>query len=860
MTNTYLQRIPTALDAIFRPKTVAVIGAKDTAPSVGRTIMMNLISGKFPGKIIPVNPKRTEVCGLPCIPSVVDAHEPIDLAIIVVPAPHVLEVMQSCVAVGVKSAIVIAAGFKESGPEGQRLEVAVADAARAGGIRMIGPNCLGVMNPSYGLNASFGRGMPKAGSLAFISQSGAMCAAVLDWSLSDGIGFSAFVSIGSMADVGWSDLIEYFGEDTATKGILMYMETIGDPRAFLNAASTVALDKPIIVIKPGRSPEAAKAAASHTGALVGSDAVFDAACERAGVLRVDTVSELFEIADVLSLQPRSKGPRLAVVTNAGGPAVLATDAAVQHGVEMAHLSEKTIETLSSFLPPAWSHSNPVDILGDADPERYKKAVDVVVHDKQVDGVLIVLTPQDMTDPTKTAENIGTSISSTQKPIIASWMGGNGVAEGRKILSRSRISSFEYPDDAAWSFATLWKHSKNMDAFCVPPRWRPFATQEEVAARVAKAKELIHTAAAERRSILSERESKQLLKAYGVPVVEAFLAKSGDEAVKIAERIGYPVVVKIESSVITHKSNVQGVRLRLSDRKAVRDAFTSIKQRVTEGYGPEAFGGVTVQKMVETRGVELIVGSSIDSQFGPVILFGAGGVYVEALHDEVLGLPPLNAAQARRMIEKTKVSKVLSNPRGEAKVPLEPIEDLLMALSELVLEVPEVAECDMNPVLASSTGVLTLDARIVLSIPSIQVTPSCRPYPMEYVKNVELTGGGKAVIRPVRAEDCGMMMEFHERLSTSPEYKKTFDNALFAGRLVPEELVRLCWSHFDRRSVLVVETEAGQRCLAGICVLDRPPGQSGTLWTAIDERFSPKGARDLLLTHIRAVAEAENVVL
>ena len=860
MTNTSRLPFANGLDAFFRPKTVAVIGAKDTLPSVGRTIVMNLISGKFPGQILPVNPKRTEVCGLPCIPSVLDAHEPIDLAIIVVPAVHVLEVMNSCVAVGVKAAIVIAAGFKESGPEGQRLEVAVADAARAGGVRMIGPNCLGIMNPGYGLNASFGRGMPYAGSLAFISQSGAMCTAVLDWSLSEEIGFSSFVSIGSMADVGWADLIEYFGDDPSTKGILMYMETIGDPRSFLSAASHVALEKPIIVIKPGRSPEAAKAAASHTGALVGSDAVFDAACERAGILRVDTVAEVFDIAEVLSRQPRPKGPRLAVVTNAGGPAVLATDAAMKHGAQMATLSEKTVARLTSFLPQAWSHSNPVDILGDADPERYQKAVDAVLEDKQVDGVLVILTPQDMTDPTKTAENLKKFVQVSQKPMLASWMGGESVAQGRHVFASAGIPVFEYPDDAAWSFATMWRHSKSMNAVCTPPRWRPFTSPEGVKERVTKAREIIHGAVAERRSFLSERESKVLLKVYGIPVVEAFLAKSRDEAAAIADRIGYPVVVKVESPVITHKSDVGGVRLRLMDRESVREAFSSIKQRVTEGYGVEAFFGVTVQKMVETRGVELIIGSSIDRQFGPILLFGAGGVYVEAFHDEALGLPPLNSIYARKMIEKTKVSKILTNPRGAAKVPLEPIEDLLIALSELVLELPEVAECDLNPILASSSGVLALDARIILSIPNVQVSSACRPYPIEYVKRVDLIGGGSAILRPVRTEDCVMIEELHERLSASVSYRAIFDNPMFVGRLVPEELIRLCWGGFDRRAMFVAECEDGQKCLAGVCVLQRHHNGKGDVWTAIDERYSSKGVLEALLVHVASVAEQEGVDL
>ena len=847
------------LDAIFRPKTVAVIGAKDTPGSVGRTILLNLIAGGGVPSIIPVNPHRTEVCGLPCIPSVEQSKEPVDLAVIVVPAANVLDVMNSCARAKVKAAIVIAAGFKEAGPEGLRLETAVADAAKEAGIRMIGPNCLGVMNPHVGLNASFGGGMPHKGQLAFISQSGAMCTAVLDWSLAAGIGFSSFVSIGSMADVGWPDLIEYFGEDAATTGILMYMETVGDPRAFLSVAGRVACHKPIIVIKPGRTPEAAKAAASHTGALVGSDAVFDAACERSGIVRVDTVSELFDLAEVLSSRRRRlSGPRLAVVTNAGGPAVLATDAIVEHGAQMATLAEKTIEELSTFLPAAWSRSNPVDILGDADPERYAKAVEIVAKDAHVDGVLAVLTPQAMTDPTKTSERLCSAVLPPQKPILASWMGGHAVEEGRRILASSGIPCFEYPDEAAWSFAAMWRRSGLMKMFHTPPRWRPCPSKTQVETRIAKAREILYKAVGEKRSFLSERESKQLLKLYGIPVVEALLARSSDEAVSLADRIGYPVVLKIESPKISHKSDVGGVALGLADKATVRKAFTAIKQRVVDQYGPEGFSGITVQKMVAVKGIELIVGSSIDPQFGPVVLFGSGGIYVEAFKDNSLGLPPLNSTLARRMIEKTKISNVLLSPRGGAPVPLEPIEDLLIALSELVLELPEVAECDMNPVLASSSGVFCLDARIVISLPTFRVTPACGPYHVEYMKDVQLSDGRSITIRPVRTEDGALIADFHAQLSTQPDYKKVFASELFSKKMPLDALMLLCWGASDRMVVLVADSEEGQRSFAGLCVLFRNPSGELASWAAVDERYPREEVEKALLSQAEAVADREGL--
>jgi len=457
----FIVRYPQPLDAVFLPRSIALIGAKDNLGSVGRTIMLNLMNGAFKGNLYPVNPKRNEVFGLKSYPNIASVPEKIDLAVIVTPAQTVPDLVEQCVDAEVKAAIIISAGFKELGEEGLLLEKEILKRAQKGNMRIIGPNCLGVMNPIYGMNATFAKGMALPGNLAFISQSGAMCTAVLDWSLEERVGFSAFVSIGSMADVDWGDLIDYLGGDEATHTILIYMETIGDPRSFLSAAREIALEKPIIVIKPGRSAEAAQAAASHTGSLAGSDEVFEAAMERAGVLRVNSISELFHMASVLGRQPRPKGPKLAIVTNAGGPSVLATDATVINGAQVAKIEASSIEKLDQFLPSAWSHANPVDILGDASAETYAKTIDVLAHDSENDGILVILSPQDMTDPVKTAESMRSYAHLKDRPILASWMGGSFVRKGIEILNSSHIPTFEYPDDAAWSFATMWKHSQNL---------------------------------------------------------------------------------------------------------------------------------------------------------------------------------------------------------------------------------------------------------------------------------------------------------------------------------------------------------------------------------------------------------------
>jgi len=703
----YMENNKSELRKFFSPQSVAVIGAKDELGSVGRTLMVNLTSDGFAGTVFPVSPKHTTVLGHRCYPSVIEIEEPIDLAIIVVPARVVPEVLRGCGQAKITTAIIISAGFKESGPEGKKLEKEVVKIAKEGGIRVIGPNCLGVMNPHVGFNGTFAGRLALPGSLALLSQSGAMCTAVLDWSLFEEVGFSAFVSIGSMADVGWADLIDYFGSDPATKAILMYMETVEEPERFLVAAKAVAQKKPIIVIKPGRTKEAAKAAASHTGAIVGSDAVFDAVCEKAGVLRVETMNELFDMAEILERQPYPTGPNIAIVTNAGGPGVLATDAAVRCGASMAKLSKETIDSLNRCLPAAWSHGNPVDLIGDADPERYERAVEAVMKDKGVDGLLVILTPQEMTDPLGCAKSLERFSYSTSKPLFTSWMGGVSVNEAKRALIKIGLPCFGYPEEAVWSFSTLWNHSQALGL--LTDGSTPSSSEEVVAERKQKATLIIEQAYKEKRDLLSEFESKEILTAYDLPIVKTIRATTSDEAVIAAEEIGYPVVMKIDSHRVIHKAKAGGVALNLTDRTAVQSAFIGME----EVFDRAEFLGVTVQKMISLKGVELIVGSSTDPQFGPAILFGAGGRYVEALGDQTLALPPLTQRSARRMIEKTKGSKAVEFDYGGEY--LEKIEVLLIRFSEMILELPAISECDINPVLATASGLLCLDARMVLSI-------------------------------------------------------------------------------------------------------------------------------------------------
>jgi acetyltransferase len=670
------------LDAIFAPKSVAVIGATERAGSVGRTILWNLISTPFGGTVYPVNPTRASILGIKAYKSIKDIPEKVDLAVIVTPASSVPGIISDCADIGVKGVVVISAGFKETGPKGVELERQLMEQARRGGIRIVGPNCLGVMNPITGVNATFANSMARPGNIGFISQSGALCTAVLDWSFSENVGFSAFVSIGSMLDVGWGDLIYYLGDDPHTQAIVIYMESIGDARGFLSAAREVALVKPIIVIKPGRTAGAARAAASHTGSLTGSDEVLDAAFRRSGVLRVNDIADLFHMAEVLAKQPRPKGPRLTIVTNAGGPGVLATDALITEGGELTEISPEAMQTYNEFLPATWSHNNPIDIIGDAEPERYAKALETAAHDPNSDGMLVILTPQSMTDPTKTAEALKPYAHIEGKPVLASWMGGSMVAAGQEILNRYNIPTFSYPDTAARIFNNMWRYAYNLRSIYETPLPTDSVGQgpdRELA------REIIDGVRKTGRTILTEFESKRLLAAYGIPIVDTRIARSEDEAVKLAGEIGFPVVLKLYSETVTHKTDVGGVQLNLRDGDAVKRAYNAIATSVKEKVGAEHFLGVTVQPMIKLEGYEIILGSSIDSQFGPVLLFGTGGQLVEVFKDRSLALPPLNTTLARRMMEQTKIYKALKGVRGRKSVDMAALEQLMVRFSQLIAE-------------------------------------------------------------------------------------------------------------------------------------------------------------------------------
>jgi acetyltransferase len=840
------------LQRMLRPKIVALIGATETENSVGRTLAENLrIFGQH---FYPINPKRKTVLGIRAFPKIADIPAPVDLAVIATPAVTVPDIVSQCQKTGVPGAVIISAGFREVGTEGIRLENEIF--ARRGRMRIIGPNCLGVMIPSLKLNATFASQMAMPGKVAFISQSGALCTAVLDWSLKAKVGFSTFLSIGSMLDVGWGDLIDYLADDVMTRSILIYMESIGDARSFLSAAREVALTKPVIVIKAGRTDAAAKAVASHTGTLTGNDAVLETAFRRVGILRVNTIQDLFEMAEVLSKQPRPPGPRLAVVTNAGGPAVLATDMLVAEGGEIAALSETSLTQLNAFLPSHWSRNNPIDVLGDADSNRYKKAIEIVAADPNNDGILAIVTPQGVTDTTAIAKELANQKNFRGKPILASWMGADQAAEGIATLNAGGIPTFSYPDAAARSFCYMWRYSENLRSL--------YETPALVAEGIGQgqADTLIENAQKNNRTLLTEHESKEILEAYGIPTVKTIIARSAEEAVQVGAGLGGKVVLKLYSEIVTHKTDVGGVKLNLGRASEIRQAYHEIEKSVR--HIPGAFLGVVVEPMIQTDGYELILGSSIDPQFGPVLLFGSGGQLVEIMKDYALGLPPLNATLARRLMERTRIFAALKGIRGRAPINLPQLESVLVRFSLLVAQEQRIKEIDINPLVASPDQILALDARIVLHDPGAKDLPrlAIRPYPQQYSSNWKLRDGTTITIRPIRPEDEPLMVKFHGTLSEETVHFRYFQHSTLETRTEHQRLTRICFNDYDREIALVAvrqDPTTMQHEIIGVGRLIRVRGvDEGEFAIVLSDKFQRQGLGTRLLQLLVQVGKQEGL--
>jgi acetyltransferase len=793
------------LDSIFSPKSVAVIGASEKPDSIGTLALRNLIDGGYTGKIYPINLHYHTLAGLHCYKKLNEIAGEVEMAMIATPAPTVPNLIRECVEKGVKGAVILSAGFIERGAEGAEYERQVFERAK-GKLRIIGPNSLGVMRSASNLNASFAANKVKPGRVAFISQSGAFCNAVLDWSVQENVGFSHFISVGSMLDVGWGELIGYLGDDGQTKSILIYMETIDNVREFLSAARETALSKPIIVIKGGRTQAAAQASLSHTGILAGSDEVLDAAFRRVGVLRVNKIAELFYMAELLGKQPRPNGKRLTIVTNAGGPAVLATDALIADGGELASLSPELLDQLDQVLPPYWSRQNPLDIIGDADTARYAKTIEIAAKNPNSDGMLVILTPQFSTDPLKTAQWLVDFSKTYRKPLLASWMGGRIVQAGTELLNTSNVATFLYPDTAVQLFNYMWRYDYTLRSIYETPMLDEKSEVEEL--KSDKVKAIIDTVHQNQRTILTEVESKQVLRIYALPVDETVVADNADEAVGIADKMGYPVAVKLYSYEITHKREVGGVKLNVHSADEVRQAYQEIERAVTAKAGADKFEGVTVQPMFTTEGYEVIIGSKIDPQFGQVLLFGAGGQLVEVYKDFAVGLPPLTSTLARRMMERTAIynNALIQLPE---KTLIE-LEQILVRFSYLVAEQNWIQEIDINPLLVTPEGITALDARMILhssstpedALPKLAI----QPYPKQYVQEWQLKDGTPVLIRPIRAEDEPTVRAFHETLSDRSVYFRYLHPLKLSQRVSHERLTRICFLDYDREMALVVVKE------------------------------------------------------
>ena len=844
------------LDKIFRPRSVAVIGASEKPGSIGSALMRNLIEGGFDGSILPINPRHPQVHGVSAYPSISDAGLVVDLAIVATPIATVPGVVRECVKAGVGGAVVISAGGRETGDEGRAVEASIKKEASAGGLRLIGPNCLGVICPGRGLNASFSIGMPQGGKLAFVSQSGAICTAILDLSPKENFGFSYFVSIGSMLDVDVGDLIDYLGSDRDVASILLYVESLSNFRKFMSAARAVSRLKPIVVLKAGRSPAGTQAAASHTGAMAGEDAVYDAAFKRAGIVRVDTIGELFDCAELMAKQPRPLGPRLALVTNAGGPGVMAADALSNYGLEPAPLRPETIDRLNQILPSSWSHRNPVDILGDASPDRYARALEICVSAQEVDGVLVILTPQAMTDPTKVAETLCGAFTRSHFPVFASWMGGLNVERGNEILNRAGIPTYETPEQAIRAFMYMYEYSRNLEMLQeIPPRLsRTLRFERE------RARGLIDEGLGRQSRVLTEPESKQLLAAYGIPVNSIRVAASAAEAARLAGDMGYPLVMKVLAPEILHKTEANGVKLDLRSESEVLEAYEEIVEGA-RAYRPEAnLIGVSLQPMIVRPDYELLLGAKTDENYGPVILFGMGGIFAEVLKDRAIALPPLNVVLARRLMEGTRVYSLLKGYRNLPAADLALLEEMIVRLSHLLVDFPEIEELDMNPVIVSDGKPTVADARVLLH-PAATASPNhlvISPYPEQY-ESAEVTSGGLSVlVRPIKPEDAPLLVDLFNTLSRTSIYYRFFG----ALKALPHSLlVRFTQVDYDRAIDLVAmeeDGEGGERMLGAARVFTDPDGKRAEFAILVGDPWQGRGVGARLLEKSLRIAKERGV--
>ena len=845
------------LTPLFEPVSVAIIGATERAGAIGAVLVQNMCAARYRGALFAVNPKHRSVNGVPCYPSIGEVPQRVDLAVIATPPQTVPQLMAECGLAGVRAVVIITAGFSETGEAGARLERAALDNARRHGVRVIGPNCLGIMRPGIGLNATFARGNGLPGGLGLVSQSGAVCTAMLDWALPNKVGFSSVISMGGSRDIDFGEIIDYLVHDPKTEHILLYIEGVRDARRFFSSLRAAARIKPVILMKVGRHPVGSRAAVSHTGAIVGADDVFDAVVRRAGAVRVTTIGQLVAAAQALTAQVRPRGDRLAIITNGGGPGVMAADRAADLGIPLAELSPRTIDALQGALPANWSHGNPVDLIGDADAARYRAAVTACLDDDQVDGALVILTPQAMTEPAKAADAVIAAARGRSKPVLACWMGEAGVAAARKHFAGAGIPVFRTPDPAVEMFGHLSSFYRNQQTLLQTPGPLAMRSPPDAAA----ARRVIGDALAQKRTVLTEIESKDVLAAFGIPVAETVAAADAGAAVAAADRIGYPVVLKIDSPDITHKTDVGGVLLNLRDAAAVRAGFAQVLAQAARVKPQARISGVVIEPMIKRpNGRELMVGVIRDPVFGPAIAFGSGGITIEVHRDRAVALPPLNAFLVAELIRGTRVAKLLGPFRRMPPANMEALESVLLRVSEMVCELPWIVELDINPLIVDENGAVVVDARVVIAdhvpVRGRYGHMAIHPYPAELV-TVWQAGDDAVTLRPIRPEDAEMEQEFVRGLSPESRRFRFMDTL---RELTPRMLARFTQIDYDSEMAFVATVvRDGRETEVGVCrYVSNPDGASCEYAIVVADDWQRRGLGRQMMTRLIDVARARGL--
>jgi acetyltransferase len=826
---------------MFDPKTIALIGASERENSTGRNLLQNLLSTSGRERTIyPVNPSTKSILNLECFPSVSALPRAVDLAVVVSPASTVPPVIEECARAGAQGVLIVSGGFKEAGPEGEKLEEEVSAIAKRHGLRILGPNSLGLVRPHIGLNATPLKTNPEKGNIAFISQSGAFGRALLDWGMDVHIGFSMFASLGSMIDIDFGDLIDFLGQDAQTRSIMLYIEEeVGDVKQFASAARGFARNKPIIVLKPPRRI-AADPALSHTGQMATHERVYDAVFKRVGVVRVKSAADLFNTAGALEARHLPKGTRLIIITNASGLGVMATNALNEIGGRLARCSEENEKKFRATLPSHWKPTNPMDILRDADVERYERVVRIGLADSGVDGVLVIFTAQGAAEADELAQAIVRLAREASKPIITTWVGGGDVQEARKIFLKNNVPTYVTPEEAVRTYFYMYSYERNLELMYETPSDLPV----DQAPPKNNLKTLLRRAAAAGRTVLTEEESKRFLINYGIPTVKTYTVHTPEQAVGVARALGYPLVLKVASPDITYKSDVGGVITGINSEEELRSEYDRLLKRVTESCPDATITGITVQKMIEKIDYEVILGAKKDEDFGSVILFGMGGTSVEIFQDFGVELPPLNQTLARRLMEETKVYRLLKGYRGKQPADLKKLEQIIVSFSNMIIDFPEIAEVDINPIAITSGTAYALDARIVIDKQCLESTIPyphliLTPYPTKYVMTWRMTDGTEVLLRPIKPEDEPME---HEMLTSLSE--KTLRERFFQAikHITHEMHVRFCNIDYDREMAIVAEHREGEkRRILGIGrLIIEPDGRSGEFAVVVHDNFHGKG--------------------